>query len=199
MKLDKRRIKEDFVMRMHYSSFTGNKSQSNLTVLPVDGRQSPFVQDDDKNNETTGDLSVQEEKINDPPNDNNYINSLCSERNLQMQEVPTGPDIHPFQQPLYAADRPRSQLKAYIGHKAEEMYAYRSLPLGQDRRRNKYWQFVASASQNDPGCGRIFVELHDGCWRLIDSEEVAFCLYVSHFFLCALFILASVYFFTVGG
>ncbi|CAH1448498.1 unnamed protein product [Lactuca virosa] len=69
------------------------------------------------------------------------------------------------------AERSRLQLKAFIGHKAEEMYMYRSLPLGQDRRRNRYWQFVASTSSNDPGSGRIFVELQNGCWRLIDSEE----------------------------
>ncbi|KAJ0797032.1 putative transcription factor & chromatin remodeling DDT family [Helianthus annuus] len=69
------------------------------------------------------------------------------------------------------AERSRLQLKAFIGHKAEEMYAYRSLPLGQDRRRNRYWQFVASNSRHDPGSGRIFVELQNGCWRLIDSEE----------------------------
>lgn len=69
------------------------------------------------------------------------------------------------------AERSRLQLKAFIGHKAEEMYVYRSLPLGQDRRRNRYWQFVASTSQHDPGSGRIFVELQNGCWRLIDSEE----------------------------
>ncbi|XP_076957084.1 homeobox-DDT domain protein RLT1-like [Bidens hawaiensis] len=68
-------------------------------------------------------------------------------------------------------ERSRLQLKAYIGHKAEEMYVYRSLPLGQDRRRNRYWQFVASNSRLDPGSGRIFVELQHGCWRLIDSEE----------------------------
>ncbi|KAK9064263.1 hypothetical protein SSX86_015643 [Deinandra increscens subsp. villosa] len=69
------------------------------------------------------------------------------------------------------AERSRLQLKAFIGHKAEEMYVYRSLPLGQDRRRNRYWQFVASNSRHDPGSGRIFVELQNGCWRLIDSEE----------------------------
>ncbi|KAL2483356.1 Homeodomain-like transcriptional regulator [Forsythia ovata] len=51
------------------------------------------------------------------------------------------------------------------------MYVYRSLPLGQDRRRNRYWQFKASPSQNDPGSGRIFVELRDCQWRLIDSEK----------------------------
>jgi hypothetical protein len=76
------------------------------------------------------------------------------------------------QQHGYASKRSRSQLKAYVTHLAEELYIYRSLPLGQDRRRNRYWQFVASASRNDPCSGRIFVELHDGNWRVIDSEEV---------------------------
>ncbi|KAI3744917.1 hypothetical protein L1987_58015 [Smallanthus sonchifolius] len=71
----------------------------------------------------------------------------------------------------YAVEKSRAQLKSFIGHKAEEMYVYRSLPLGNDRRRNRYWQFVTSASQNDPGSGRIFVELRDGRWRLIDTEE----------------------------
>ncbi|PWA44120.1 HB1/Asxl, restriction endonuclease HTH domain-containing protein [Artemisia annua] len=41
-----------------------------------------------------------------------------------------------------------------------------------DRRRNRYWQFVASISSRDPGSGRIFVELQSGGWRLIDSEEI---------------------------
>lgn len=63
-------------------------------------------------------------------------------------------------------------MKSYIGHRAEDMYVYRSLPLGLDRRRNRYWQFVASASRHDPGSGRIFFESTDGYWRLIDSEEV---------------------------
>jgi acetyl esterase/lipase len=76
------------------------------------------------------------------------------------------------QQHGYASKRSRSQLKAYVTHLAEELYIYRSLPLGQDRRRNRYWQFVASASRNDPCSGRIFVELHGGNWRVIDSEEV---------------------------
>ncbi|KAG2318889.1 hypothetical protein Bca4012_054861 [Brassica carinata] len=70
-----------------------------------------------------------------------------------------------------SSKRSRSQLKSYIGDKAEEVYPYRSLPLGQDRRHNRYWHFAASASKTDPCSGLIFVELHDGKWRLIDSEE----------------------------
>lgn len=72
----------------------------------------------------------------------------------------------------YASKRSRSQLKSYIGHKAEEVYPYRSLPLGQDRRHNRYWHFAVSVSKSDPCSGLLFVELHDGKWLLIDSEEV---------------------------
>lgn len=171
MQLDKRRIKEENVMRMHNLSLMGNKFEPNVIISSAVGSPSPFLNVDDKKNETTVDLSVQEERINDPHTENNYSSRFPSKGNLQMQEVPTAPDNH---QSGYAADRSRSQLKSYIGHKAEEMYVYRSLPLGQDRRRNRYWQFITSASQNDPGCGRIFIELHDGQWRLIDSEEVVF-------------------------
>ncbi|KAJ3670695.1 hypothetical protein LUZ60_008121 [Juncus effusus] len=69
------------------------------------------------------------------------------------------------------AEKSRAELKAFIGHKAEQQHVYRSLPLGQDRRRNRYWVFAANASPNDPGTGRIVFESRDGSWRLIDSEE----------------------------
>ncbi|XP_062105928.1 homeobox-DDT domain protein RLT2 isoform X2 [Humulus lupulus] len=171
VQLDKRRIKEDYVLRMPYTSFIGNKFELNSAISSAEAKQSPLVNVDDKNNETTGVLSVRGEQMGDPSNNNPCVSGFLSEGNLQMQEVCAGPDNNLFQQPGYAADRSRSQLKSYIGHKAEEMYVYRSLPLGQDRTRNRYWQFITSASQNDPGCSRIFVELHDGRWRLIDSEE----------------------------
>lgn len=90
----------------------------------------------------------------------------------RLPEYSIGPDSFQLQQPAYAVEKSRSQLKSFIGHKAEEMYVYRSLPLGHDRRRNRYWRFITSASQNDPGSGRIFVELRDARWRLIDTEEV---------------------------
>ncbi|XP_013597849.1 PREDICTED: uncharacterized protein LOC106305959 [Brassica oleracea var. oleracea] len=100
---------------------------------------------------------------------------------LQSQENVAGMEnlqYHHQQQQSYTADRERlrAELKAYVGYKAEELYVYRSLPLGLDRRRNRYWRFSASASRNDPGCGRIFVELQDGRWRLIDSEVGFDCL-----------------------
>ncbi|XP_073301309.1 homeobox-DDT domain protein RLT1-like [Primulina huaijiensis] len=79
--------------------------------------------------------------------------------------------VSPLQQNGCTSERSCLQLKSYIGQRAEEMYVYRSLPLGQDRRRNRYWQFVASASSLDPGWGRIFFESPTGYWRLLDSEE----------------------------
>ncbi|KAL5793714.1 hypothetical protein ACOSP7_002308 [Xanthoceras sorbifolium] len=169
--LDKRRVKEEYVNKMNYSSYVGNKAEPNLTISLVEGRRSPSVNVDDKNNVTPVDLAVQHERLSDLPNDQNHLNSMAPEGNLQMQDYSAGPDNLSYQQPGYAAEKSRSQLKSYIGHKAEEMYVYRSLPLGQDRRRNRYWRFITSASSNDPGCGRIFVELRDGGWRLIDSEE----------------------------
>lgn len=175
--LDKRRMKEEFVMKMHLSPFMGSKTtEPNLTISLAEGRQSPFPTVNDKNNEMSVTPAVQQEQLNDVQNDQNYLSSLPSEENLQMQDYSAGIENLPYQQAAYVAERSRSQLKSYIGHKAEEMCVYRSLPLGQDRSRNRYWQFITSASRNDPGCGRIFVELHDGRWRLIDSEEVHFSL-----------------------
>ncbi|KAK3184068.1 hypothetical protein Dsin_031354 [Dipteronia sinensis] len=168
--LDKRRVKEEYVNKMIYPSYMGNKAEPNLTISSAEGRRSPLVNVDDKNN-VTPDPTVQQEPLTDLPNDQNHINSLSPEGNLQMQDYSAGQDNLSYQQQGYVAEMSRSQLKSYIGHKAEEMFVYRSLPLGQDRRRNRYWRFITSVSWNDPGCGRIFVELRDGGWRLIDKEE----------------------------
>ncbi|KAL6134109.1 hypothetical protein ACLB2K_066342 [Fragaria x ananassa] len=168
--VDKRRFKDEHFIKMQYTPFSGNKTEQIPTIHSSDERQSPSTVDE-KNIERTVKLSIPQDHILDPQNEQNYINSFPSVGNLQMQENSVGPDNYPFQQPSLIADKSRKHLKYYIGHKAEEMYVYRSLPLGQDRRHNRYWQFITSASRNDPGCGRIFVELHDGRWRLIDSEE----------------------------
>lgn len=173
VQVDKRRFKDEHFIKMQYTPFSGNKTEQIPTIHSSDERQSPSTVDE-KNIERTVKLSIPQDHILDPQNEQNYINSFPSVGNLQMQENSVGPDNYPFQQPSLIADKSRKHLKYYIGHKAEEMYVYRSLPLGQDRRHNRYWQFITSASRNDPGCGRIFVELHDGRWRLIDSEEVVF-------------------------
>ncbi|KAG8069444.1 hypothetical protein GUJ93_ZPchr0005g15652 [Zizania palustris] len=96
--------------------------------------------------------------------------SLVHERNGVKQEFSVNPENLSGQQ-YASSEKTRSQLKSYIGHKAEQLHVYRSLPLGQDRRRNRYWQFSTSASPNDPGSGRIFFESRDEYWRLIDSIE----------------------------
>ncbi|XP_047308886.1 homeobox-DDT domain protein RLT1-like isoform X2 [Impatiens glandulifera] len=103
-----------------------------------------------------GEDEIKQENMNNIPQDESLINtfqSICN--NLHSQ----------------ATERARLGLKSYIGQKAEETYTYRALPLGQDRRRNRYWKFGASASVHDPGSGRIFVESLTGQWRVIDSEE----------------------------
>lgn len=175
MQLDKRRMKEDYVTRMH--CLMGNKLDHNFTKSSTEDTRRPFLSVPEKNSEMAARLAVQEECLSNLLNEPTNVHGFKSEGDVRIQDkfVLENHKFHSFQQPGYAADRSRSGLKSYIGLKAEEMYVYRSLPLGQDRRRNRYWQFVTSASQNDPGCGRIFVELNDGRWRLIQSEEVLFC------------------------
>ncbi|XP_010540467.1 PREDICTED: homeobox-DDT domain protein RLT1-like [Tarenaya hassleriana] len=98
------------------------------------------------------------------------LEMVSNDRTFVTQNTDMGHDNFASQHG-YASKRSRSQLKSYIGQRSEEIYVYRSLPLGQDRRHNRYWQFAASSSRNDPCSGLIFVELHDGKWRLIDTEE----------------------------
>lgn len=171
--LDKRRMKEEFISRTPYSSYL----KSEATAGGAEGGgQSPLLGDD-------ADISLtpltKQEPVNDPTNVNVY-NATMGGSDMLL-------DNAQCQQYGYiAAERSRSQLKSYISHKAEEMYVYRSLPLGQDRRRNRYWQFVTS-SKYDPGSGRIFFESQDGRWRLIDSVEVIVSQTLAKTLLCKLF------------
>ncbi|CAK7350538.1 unnamed protein product [Dovyalis caffra] len=167
--LDRSRLKEEFISKLDFPSFTGGRVETQLASSAVEGSQSPLVLVESKNKETSP-SNVEDQKPL-PENEENHLSSVLSEKALVVQDLPMNADNISSQQHGYASKRSRSQLKAYIAHLAEEMYVYRSLPLGQDRRRNRYWQFVASASRNDPCSGRIFVELHDGNWRVIDSEE----------------------------
>lgn len=169
--LDKRRIKEDCFIKMQPVSYLGKNNQPGVAFPLVEHKQSQLLIVDDKNTEvilTSHDLH---ERSNELQENQNHVQSSPLEVNMQMQDCSTGPDNHSFQQSGYVVEKSRSNLKSFIGHLAEQTYMYRSLPLGLDRRRNRYWQFVTS-TQNDPGCGRIFVEFHDGHWKLIDSEEV---------------------------
>ncbi|GMG98559.1 hypothetical protein Nepgr_000399 [Nepenthes gracilis] len=169
--LDKRRMKEDYLMKSQYATFPGSRAEPNVAIYAEESRQSPLLALDEKVNEATCNPGAQQDPLHDLQTEQKSNNDLPSDKNLETPDFFAGPDNLVLQQSGYAAERTRAQLKSYIGHKAEEMYVYRSLPLGLDRRRNRYWQFIASASCNDPGSGRIMVELQNGGWRLIDSEE----------------------------
>lgn len=159
VQLDKRRFKEDYAIKLLYSTVGPNRFD-NSYGNSVDGRRSPFLASEGTNGLATENSRNQED-----------IGYVTSERNMQIQDF-SGPENLMFQQTIYASEKSRSEIKAYIGYRAEEIYVYKSLPLGQDRRHNRYWRFMASPSQSDPGCGRIFVELQDGRWRVIDSVQV---------------------------
>jgi len=169
--IDKIRLKDDNVNKSDFPSINGIRVETPLTCAAAEGNQSPLLDINICNNNNEESPSKTENKRLA------LVGQSLSEKLPSVQDLCIGPD-NP-QTPLSAqySKRSRSQLKSFISHLAEEMYIYRSLPLGQDRRHNRYWQFVASASCNDPGSGRIFVEYHDGKWRLIDSEEVN-CLFV---------------------
>nr|XP_010924409.1 homeobox-DDT domain protein RLT2 isoform X2 [Elaeis guineensis] len=167
--LDKRRFKEEYASKLQYTSFTGSKAEATQTNAATEGDQTPLhtVENqscDGNPNTITNDQYLEQ-------NSQITISNVSAEKNSLGQDFSTNADTLPPQQYGYAAEKSRSQLKSYIGHKAEQLYVYRSLPLGQDRRRNRYWQFSTSASPNDPGSGRIFFESKDGFWRLLDSEE----------------------------
>ncbi|PPS01296.1 hypothetical protein GOBAR_AA19354 [Gossypium barbadense] len=169
--LDKSRLKEECIIKMDFPPVMGIKTEAQLPNSAVEGSRSPFPVADNKNDEASPSIPEDQKPLLCSQNVQNDLNSYPAERALVLQDASMGPENFSAQQHGYASKRSRSQLKSYIAHRAEEMYVYRSLPLGQDRRRNRYWQFVASASKNDPCSGQIFVELHDGKWRLIDSEE----------------------------
>ena len=79
------------------------------------------------------------------------------------------------QQIGYTTEKSHAQLKDSIELREKELYVYRSIPLGQDCRHNRYQKFVTCSSGNDPGSGRIFFESHeDGHWKVIDTAEVLF-------------------------
>ncbi|KAF5930936.1 hypothetical protein HYC85_031809 [Camellia sinensis] len=138
VQLDKRQMKEEYVMKMQYPSYISDNAEPNVQISSVEGRQGPLPTVDDKNGLVSTNLVEQKEHLHDAQNDPNYPIHMPSERNPQIQELSTCTDNLSLLQPGYAAERSRLQLKAYIGHKVEEMYVYWSLPLGQDHRQNRY-------------------------------------------------------------
>ncbi|XP_008811888.2 homeobox-DDT domain protein RLT2-like isoform X2 [Phoenix dactylifera] len=167
--LDKRRFKEEYASKLQYSSFMGSKAEATPTNAAMEEGQTPLHTvenqscDGNPNTVNSDQFVEQNSQIN--------VSNASAEKNSLGQDFSSNADTLPLQQYGCAAEKSRSQLKSYIGHKAEQLYVYRSLPLGQDRRRNRYWQFSTSASPNDPGSGRIFFESKDGYWRVLDSEE----------------------------
>lgn len=103
-----------------------------------------------------GEDEMKQENMNNIPQDGNLVDSFRSICH----------NLHG-----HTTKKAKIGLRSYLDHKAEETYAYRALPLGQDRRRNRYWKFGLSGSVNDPDSGRIFVESPTGQWRVFDSEE----------------------------
>lgn len=186
LQLDRHRIKEDFFVKVHSAPCVGNKNEPTPSMPSVEGKQSPFLSVDDRSDKTLQTPFTQHVQLNDLLDNQTHVQTVPSEVNIKMQDsaVPTNYSYQLFGS---GAEKTKSNFKAYIGQLAEETYIYRSLPLGLDRRRNRYWQFITCASQNDPGCGRVFVEMHDGCWRLIDSEEV-FLLSLSFSYICIFFV-----------
>ncbi|KAI9086822.1 hypothetical protein K1719_031416 [Acacia pycnantha] len=165
LQLDRHRIKEDCFFKVQSAPCVGNKNEPTPSMSSMEGKQSPLRSVDDRIDKTLPTPPARQVHLNDL-----LGNTVPSEVNVKMQDY-SAPDSYSYQQFGSGAEKSKSNFKAYIGHLAEENYIYRSLPLGLDRRHNRYWQFTTSASQNDPGCGRVFVEMHDGRWRLIDSEE----------------------------
>ncbi|KAM0938625.1 putative transcription factor & chromatin remodeling DDT family [Dioscorea sansibarensis] len=164
--LDRRRVREEYASRHQYSSVMGYKVEMPQMNAATEGN--PLHDGDNKGDDGNFD-SMNNGQFMIPQNPGN-ANNIPSDKNGPEQECPANTDIIPPLLHGYTAES-RSQLKSYIGHKAEEMYVYRSLPLGQDRRHNRYWLLSTSMSRNDLGSGRIFFESRDGFWRLIDSEE----------------------------
>lgn len=168
--LDKRRMKEEYAMKMHCIPYISNRIETSGQISSAEGRQSPFHTVDDKIGLSLNNSVVEKDHVNNLQADLNDQGLFLAEYNSEVQEFFSGHNNISLLQSGCIVERSRSQLKAYVGHKVEEIYVYRSLPLGQDRRYNRYWQFKTT-SENDPGSGRIFVELHNGFWSLIDSEE----------------------------
>ncbi|KZV38858.1 hypothetical protein F511_27073 [Dorcoceras hygrometricum] len=160
--LDKRRVKDEQV-KLQYSSFAVNRADQISAHCDIEDRIGP--QGFDMRNEVS--CSKRPLLLVDL-NDQQCEQNSCNDA---LTQDPLFSDTLLLQRSVYATEKSRKELKAFIAHHAEALYVYRSLPLGLDRRFNRYWQLITSTSPNDPCSGRIFVELIDGVWRLIDSEE----------------------------
>lgn len=173
MQLEKRRHKEEQLSRSQFTLLPGGPKP--------DGESPDLVAE----NLTGGALSLYEPirlnsiDMNVPNNEamvlgESFTGNGKSHHGLANGQFlhEAGPSVGPGANgPL--SEKSRAQAKADIGLRAEELYVFRSLPLGSDRRHNRYWQFVTGNGGQDPGCGRLFFEPNfNGHWGVIDTEEV---------------------------
>ncbi|KAF5949749.1 hypothetical protein HYC85_011742 [Camellia sinensis] len=89
VQLDKCRMKEEYVMKIQYPSYISDKTEPNVQISSVEGRQSPLPTVDDKNNLVSTNPVEQKEHLHDTQNDPNYPIHMPSKRNPQIQEVST--------------------------------------------------------------------------------------------------------------
>jgi hypothetical protein len=168
MQLEKRRHKEELLSRSHFPLLPG--------ISKTDG-ESP-----DPENMTSGTLSLYDQghlDMNVPNTDGAGLGEAFVGNGKMVTGLSNGLVPHEAGPSVGAghgnhlAEKSRAQAKADIGLRAEELYVFRSQPLGSDRRHNRYWQFVTGNGGQDPGCGRLFFESNsDGYWGVIDTEEV---------------------------
>ncbi|KAI5081671.1 hypothetical protein GOP47_0001414 [Adiantum capillus-veneris] len=145
--VDKRRSKEEQLSKLQPQN-SGDGVQSEHTNM------SPIVRDGKGSDSFSTQADVRKSPIGD------------KEQGMQDSHY------HEISVAGGSSEKSRAQLKVEIDFRADELYVFRSLPLGLDRRRNRYWQFMTSYAAEDPGCGRIFFESsEDGHWEVIDTEE----------------------------
>ncbi|XP_024520101.1 homeobox-DDT domain protein RLT1 isoform X3 [Selaginella moellendorffii] len=150
VQIDKRRLKEECS-----KAEAAKVDETNLQQQQVD--EKPLLQALEN-----GSQEAQEQQLDgDEDGSSNPAQALSEDPNERQQKCAS-----------QHSDRSRADMKADIRLRAEKLYVIRSLPLGLDRRHNRYWQFVTSSSGHDPGCRRIYFESHeDGHWEVIDTEE----------------------------
>ncbi|CAH2034180.1 unnamed protein product [Thlaspi arvense] len=151
------------VLKLDFQNLSSSKTETTMGLQIIQSSNLEMDSFDRDPSQLIDETKTLEVVSNDPHKSSAETAFINQEANISQENCSS--------QHGYASKRSRSQLKSYIGHKAEDVYSYRSLPLGQDRRHNRYWHFAASASKSEPCSGLLFVELHDGKWRLIDSEE----------------------------
>ncbi|XP_024544508.1 homeobox-DDT domain protein RLT1-like [Selaginella moellendorffii] len=150
VQIDKSRLKEECS-----KAEAAKVDETNLQQQQVD--EKPLLQALEN-----GSQEAQEQQLDgDEDGSSNPAQALSEDPNERQQKCAS-----------QHSDRSRADMKADIRLRAEKLYVIRSLPLGLNRRHNRYWQFVTSSSGHDPGCRRIYFESHeDGHWEVIDTEE----------------------------